>query len=128
VKAFGEVKVDDATSFGTDSGPFTLVGLPGINMGQDSPEYMYTHHSAVDTLDHVKPDLITRDAAFMALTSFWIADRPERLATPWPAEQTARMLVEKKDDAMLKAFGLWPFGDLGTEKKEPGKDKDGGEK
>ena len=121
VKAFGEVKVDDETSFGTDSGPFTLAGLPGINMGQDSPDYRYTHHSAVDTLDHVKPDLITRDATLMALTSFWIADRPERLASPWSAEQTARMLVEKKDDTFLKAFGLWPFGQLGTEKKDSNK-------
>jgi hypothetical protein len=23
------------------------------------------------------------------------------------------MLVEKHEDGMLKAFGLWPFGDLG---------------
>jgi len=75
----------------------------------------------VDTLDHVKPDLITRDATLMALTSFWIADRPERLASPWSAEQTARMLVEKKDDTFLKAFGLWPFGQLGTEKKDSNK-------
>jgi hypothetical protein len=49
----------------------------------------------------------------MALTAFWIADRAERLASPWTAEQTARMLVEKHDDIMLKAFGLWTFGNLG---------------
>jgi carboxypeptidase Q len=118
VKAFGELKVDDNTSFGTDSGPFILAGLPGINMGQNSPEYMYTHHSVVDTFDKVKPDLLTRDATIMALTAFWIADRPDRLASPWPAEQTAKMLVEKKQDEFLKAFGLWPFGNLGSEDKE----------
>jgi Zn-dependent M28 family amino/carboxypeptidase len=117
-KAFGELKVDDNTSFGTDTGPFILAGLPGINMGQDSPEYRYTHHSAVDTFDKVKPDLLTRDTTLMALASFWIADRPERLATPWPPEQTAKMLVEKKEDKFLKAFGLWPFGNLGSEEKE----------
>ncbi|HZR32850.1 MAG TPA: M20/M25/M40 family metallo-hydrolase [Terriglobales bacterium] len=115
VKSFGEIKVDDKTSFGTDSGPFTLAGLPGVNMGQDSPEYKYTHHSAVDTFDKVKPDLLTRDATLMALTAFWIADRPERLASPWPPEKTARALVKQKDDLMLKAFGLWPFGDLGKD-------------
>jgi Zn-dependent M28 family amino/carboxypeptidase len=113
VKAFGDLKVDDKTSFGTDSGPFILAGLPGINMNQDSPEYKYTHHSAVDTFDKVKPDLLTRDAALVALTSFWIADRPDRLATPWPPERTAQMLVKKKDDFILKAFGIWPFGDMG---------------
>ncbi|HEV2176851.1 MAG TPA: M20/M25/M40 family metallo-hydrolase [Terriglobia bacterium] len=120
VKAFGELKVNDNTAFGTDTGPFILAGLPGINMGQDSPEYKYTHHSIVDTFDHVQPDLLTRDATLMALTAFWIADRPERLATPWPAEKTAKMLVEKKQDGFLKAFGLWPFGNLGTEPKTAG--------
>src|SRR6476469_1776703 len=120
VKSFGEVTVDDNTVFGTDAGPVILVGLPGINMGQDSPEYKYTHHSAVDTFDKVKPDLLTRDATVMGLTAFWIADRPERLASPWPPEKTARMLVEKHTDVMLKAFGIWPFGDLGKpDEKKP---------
>jgi Zn-dependent M28 family amino/carboxypeptidase len=115
VKAFGEVKVDDKAVFGTDAGPFVLAGLPGINMGQDSPEYKYTHHSVVDTFDKVSPDLLTRDATLVALTAYWIASRPERLASPWPAEKTAQMLIEKKQDKMLKAVGLWPFGDLGSE-------------
>jgi carboxypeptidase Q len=113
VKSFGEIEVNERTSFGTDAGPFILAGLPGINMGQDSPEYRYTHHSAVDTLDKVKPDILTRDATIMGLTAFWIADRPERLASPWPAEKTAKMLVEQKQDKSLKAEGIWPFGDLG---------------
>jgi len=130
VKAFGEVTVDDNTVFGTDAGPFILAGLPGINMGQDSPEYKYTHHSAVDTFDKVKADLLTRDATVMGLTAFWIADRPERLASPWPPEKTAKMLVEKHNDVMLKAFGLWTFGDMGKpdEKKPatPGQPSGGG--
>ncbi|HLW80331.1 MAG TPA: M20/M25/M40 family metallo-hydrolase [Terriglobia bacterium] len=118
VQAFGDLKVNDDTEFGTDTGPFTLAGLPGINMVQDSPDYRYTHHSAVDTFDKVQPDLLTRDATLVALTGFWIADRPERLASPWPAAETAKMLVEKHQDQFLKAFGLWPFGDLGTKKQE----------
>jgi len=61
----------------------------------------------------VKPDLLTRDATVMGLTAFWIADRPERLASPWPPEKTAKMLVEKHNDGMLKAYGLWTFGDMG---------------
>jgi hypothetical protein len=49
----------------------------------------------------------------MALTAFWIADRPERLASPWPAEKTAKMLTDKHNDVFLKATGIWPFDDLG---------------
>jgi carboxypeptidase Q len=126
VKAFGEVKVDDAVVFGTDAGPFILAGLPGINMGQDSPEYKYTHHSAVDTFDKVKPDLLARDATVMGMTVFWLADRPERLASPWPAEKTAKMLVEKHSDVFLKAFGLWPFGDMGKSADEKPAQPSGG--
>jgi carboxypeptidase Q len=111
--AFGTIGVNDDTEFGTDTGAFILAGLPGINLDQDSPDYKYTHHSVVDTLDKVKPAILTQDSAVMALTSFWIADRPERLAAPWPAEKSAQMLVSKHEDVFLKLFGLWPFGDLG---------------
>jgi carboxypeptidase Q len=121
LQAFGALEVNDRAVFGTDTGPFTIEGLPGINLGQDSPEYKYTHHSAADTFDKVKPDILIRNATVMALTSYWIADRPDRLAIPWPPEKTARMLVEKKQDRFLKSFGLWPFGNLGSEeeKKQP---------
>ncbi len=118
IQAFGDIDVNDDPVFGTDTGPFILAGLPGINLGQDSPDYKFTHHSAVDTFDKVKPDILIRNATIMAVTAFWIAGRPERLDTPWPAEKTARMLTEKKQDAFLKAFGLWPFGDLGAEPKD----------
>jgi carboxypeptidase Q len=110
-----EISVSDKREFGTDTGPFILAGLPGINLDQDSPDYKYTHHSAADSLEEVKPDVLTQDATIMALTAFWLADRPERFASPWPAERTARMLREKGDYDMLKSFSLWSFGDLGLD-------------
>jgi len=118
LEAFGNIDVDDEPEFGTDTGPFTLAGLPGINLSQDSPDYVYTHHSPVDTVDKVDPAILDRNAAVMALTAFWIADRPERLATPWPASKTAQMLVDKHLDSFLKAFGIWPFGDLGSTEQQ----------
>lgn len=118
VKAFGDIKLDEKTEFGTDTGSFTLQGVPAINLEQDSPEYDRTHHSAADTFDKVKADLLLRDATLMALTAYWIADRPGRLARPWSPEETARMLVEQQVDEGLKMYGLWPFGDLGSAKKD----------
>jgi Zn-dependent M28 family amino/carboxypeptidase len=115
LQAFGKMEVDDEVEFGTDTGPFIMEGLPGINLNQDSPDYKYTHHSAVDTLDKVKADVLDRNATVMALTGFWIADRPDRFASPWPKARTARMLTEKHDDVFLKLFGLWPFGNLGSD-------------
>jgi len=108
-----EISVNDKSEFGSDTGPFILAGLPGLYLYQDSPDYKYTHHSAADALEAVKPEVLTQNAMIMALTAFWLADRPERFASPWPPERTARMLREKGKYEMLKAFGLWPFGDLG---------------
>jgi Zn-dependent M28 family amino/carboxypeptidase len=105
--------VNDKVEFGSDTGPFITAGLPGINMQQDSPDYKYTHHSAADALEAVKPDVLAQDATLMALTAYWIADRPERLAKPWPPEKTARVLRDQNQYDMLKAFGLWPFGEKG---------------
>src|ERR1035438_7507544 len=110
LNALGALSVDDETVFDTDTGPFILAGLPGIGLRQDSPQYEYTPHSAVDTFDKIQPDVLNRDTTIMALIAFWIADRPERLAAPWPPEKTAHMLIEKHDDVMLKLFGIWPFG------------------
>jgi carboxypeptidase Q len=105
--AFGKIQVSDHSEFGTDAGPFTLAGLPGIDLSQDSPDYRYTHHSSVDTLDKVDPAIMDRDATVMALTSFWLADRPERLAAPRDGETTRQMLIKQHMDAELKAEGLW---------------------
>ena len=112
LQSFGKIDVTDETELGTDTSAFIIAGLPGINLDQDSPDYTYTHHSPVDTLDKVDPKILNQDATVMALTAFWIADRPDRLASPWPQDKTAHMLVEKHDDVFLKAFNLWPFGDM----------------
>ena len=113
------IKVNDKVESGTDTLPFSIAGLPGINMNQDTSDYKYTHHSAADTLEAQKPEVLTQNATLMALTAFWIADRPERLASPWPAERTARMLREQGEYGELKAFNIWPYGDLGADAEKP---------
>jgi hypothetical protein len=54
----------------------------------------------------------------MAMTAYWLADRPDRFACPWPADRTAKILREQGDSYMLKAFNLWTFGDLGAEESK----------
>jgi len=117
VENIRELKVSEKVESGTDTLPFSMVGLPGINMNQDSPDYKYTHHSAADALEAVKPEVLAQNATLMAMTAFWIADRPERFASPWPRERTAKMLRSQGQYDVLKAFNLWPYGDLGAEKQ-----------
>jgi carboxypeptidase Q len=114
-----EIKVSDKLEFGTDTGPFILAGLPGINLDQDSPDYKYTNHSAADALEEVKPDVLAQNVSIMAMTAYWLADRPDRFATPWPAERSAKMLREKGQYDMLKSFNLWTFGNQGADASTP---------
>ena len=116
--SIGKIPVNDKVESGTDTLPFSMAGLPGINMNQDSPDYKYTHHSSADALEAVKPEVLAQNTMLMALTAYWIADRPERFASPWPAEKTAKMLRAQHQYEMLNAFHIWPFGDLGAEGKE----------
>jgi carboxypeptidase Q len=114
-----KLEVDDKIESGTDTLPFSIAGLPGINMNQDTADYRYTHHSAADALEAQKPDVLTQNSTLMALAAFWIADRPERFATPWSPERTAKMLRAQHEYDELKAFNIWPFGDLGVDKSAP---------
>ena len=114
-----KLSVDDKVEDGTDTLPFSIAGLPGINMLQDTADYKYTHHSAADALEAQKPDVLAQNSMLMALAAFWIADRPDRFASPWPAERTARMLRAQRQYDELKAFHLWPYGDLGADEKVP---------
>jgi carboxypeptidase Q len=108
--ALGVHTVDTYPFFGTDNGPFTLAGLPGILLEQDTASYLIAHHSAADTLDKVDESTLVKNAAIEAVLAFWIADRAERLASPWPADRTKKMLIDKKQDELLKVEGIWPFG------------------
>jgi carboxypeptidase Q len=113
-----EIEVDDKIESGTDTLPFSIYGLPGINMAQDTTDYKYTHHSAADALDAQRPDVLAQNSMLMALAAFWIADRPERFAAPWSPERTAKMLRAQHEYEELKAFNLWPYKDLGADDKD----------
>ena len=115
---FNKMSVDDKVESGTDTLPFSMAGLPGINMLQDTTDYKFTHHSAADALEAQKQDVLAQNSTLMAVAAFWIADRPERFATPWPVGRTAKMLVGQHEDGMLKAFGLWPKEFAEAEKKD----------
>ncbi|MGH9519323.1 MAG: M20/M25/M40 family metallo-hydrolase [Terriglobales bacterium] len=107
---FGAPTVNDDSSFDTDSGPFTLSGSVGINLGQDSPDYRYTHHSEVDSFDHVRQDVLVRNTAELAVMAAYIADLPDRLDAAWSPDQVAAKLKQQHLEQELRAFGLWRFG------------------
>ena len=64
--------------WGTDHQAFDAVGLPSFDMLQDQLDYWsHTHHSNVDTVDHIVPQDLMVSAAFMANLVYHAAMRDE---------------------------------------------------
>jgi hypothetical protein len=79
--------------WGTDHMAFDSVGLPAFDLLQDQLDYWsHTHHSNVDTVDHVLPQDLMISAAFLATLVYHAATRDElmpREALPLPLPKPA---------------------------------------
>jgi carboxypeptidase Q len=65
---------------GTDHLAFDRVGVPGFNFIQDPIEYsLRTHHSSVDTFDHLMLDDLKQAAVIVASTAYHLAMRDEMM-------------------------------------------------
>lgn len=73
--------------WGTDHQSFDALGLPAFDMLQDELDYWsHTHHSNVDTVDHVLPKDMMISAAFMASLAYHAAMRDDKMPRePLPA-------------------------------------------
>jgi len=68
------------STFGTDHLSFDEVGLPGFQFIQDPLEYeTVTHHSNMDTLDHIQGADLMQAAAIIATVVYNAANRGEML-------------------------------------------------
>jgi carboxypeptidase Q len=66
--------------WGTDHQAFDAVGLPSFDLLQDQLDYWsHTHHSNVDTVDHILPKDLMISAAFMATLVYQAATRDEMM-------------------------------------------------
>jgi hypothetical protein len=65
---------------GSDIGPLTRDGVPGLGERSVGQHYFDWHHTETDTLDKVNPEDFRKSIAAMAVMSYILADMPERLA------------------------------------------------
>lgn len=62
---------------GADIGPtVAAAGALGLGLHQDLSPYWRVHHTRADTLDKVDPSLLARNVATVAVTAWWLAERP----------------------------------------------------
>ncbi len=76
----GVVAVRHGTTGGTDHLSFDRAGIPGFNFIQDPIEYgIRTHHTYVDTYDHLVIDDLKQAAVVVASTLYHLAMRDEMM-------------------------------------------------
>ena len=87
----GVVAVRHGNTGGTDHLSFDRVGIPGFNFIQDPIEYsIRTHHSNVDTYDHLLIDDLKQAAVVVASTVYALAMRDEMVPRkPQPSTTTS---------------------------------------
>ena len=64
---------------GADIGPLMAEGVPGAGLNHKDERYFWYHHSPADTLEKVDPKDFRNCAALLAVTTFVVADMPQRL-------------------------------------------------
>ena len=83
LQPFADLGADNITmetTSGTDHQPFDWVGIPGFQFVQDDLDYWgRTHHSNVDTYDHLNPDDLKKSAVILASFIWHAANRDEML-------------------------------------------------
>ena len=89
LKDLGWKNVSPRSVSQTDHGSFENAGLPGFQFVQERLEYnSRTHHSNMDTFDHVQKDDVIQQGAVAAVFAWYAANTPERLPRkPLPATQ-----------------------------------------
>ena len=87
----GATTVTPRNTGGTDHLSFDRVGLPGFQFIQDPIEYgTRTHHTNMDTYDHLQPDDLKQAATIVASFVYNTAMRNEKLPRKAPEAQAAR--------------------------------------
>ncbi|UFH52773.1 M28 family metallopeptidase [Spirosoma sp. KNUC1025] len=87
----GAIAVTPRNTGGTDHLSFDRVGLPGFQFIQDPIEYgTRTHHTNMDTYDHLQPDDLKQAATVVASFVYNAAMRDQKLPRKAATDQAAR--------------------------------------
>ncbi|HEX6161721.1 MAG TPA: M20/M25/M40 family metallo-hydrolase [Vicinamibacterales bacterium] len=80
LKDLGWKNVSPRSVTQTDHGSFEEAGVPGFQFIQERLEYnSRTHHSNMDTFDHVQKDDVIQQGAVAAVFAWYAANAPEKL-------------------------------------------------
>ena len=91
----------------TDGFAFSLVGLPGFGLLQDSPSYDRDAHSTDDSLEAVNPLVLRFNTKVLASSAIWLADMEQRPGTAFTQAENEQALRPVR--SVLQMLGVWPY-------------------
>jgi hypothetical protein len=94
VNALGATRVREGNKGGTDHLSFIPYGVPSWNFDQESRGYGHTHHSQVDTYDHLVEGDLKQASAVMAVTAVELANLPALLPRGEKREVQPRQVAQ----------------------------------
>lgn len=104
---------------GTDNFDFLLEGVPTLVANQEPANYMMNYHATSDTYDKVDVIQLKKNVAIAAITSFALADRPERIGQRQSRRELDSLLKDTGLDRQMQGAGLWSLWQNGTRGREP---------
>lgn len=119
-KLIAPLKGYDATaltfdaSADTDHFDFLLEGVPTLYANQVEANYIINYHAMSDTFDKVNLAELKKLVGEAAVTTFAIADAPERLGTRLSRAQVEKILQESHEDESMKLSGAWKDWESGS--------------
>ena len=107
VDAFKSISISPGFLTFTDGFAFTLAGLPGRSLLQDSPNYDRDADSTEDSMGSVNVSALQFNTRALALSGVWLAnvtERPGNMLTRAENEQALRPVQN-----VLQMLGVWPY-------------------
>lgn len=107
LSTFAPLKNTTDAEIGTDNFDFLLEGIPTLIANQDPDDYMMNYHASSDTFDKVDFAELKKNEAIAAVTTYAVADMPNRLGVRQTRSQIERLMKETGMEKQMKDMGLW---------------------
>lgn len=119
LSTFGPFENTDDADLGSDNFDFLLEGVPTLASNQEPDDYMMNYHAASDTFDKVDFAQLKHNEAVAAVTTYAVADLPEKLGPRQNREQIEKLLEDTGLKKEMQAAGVWPLWVDGRRGRQP---------
>ncbi len=113
LKGYDATTLTFDTTADTDHFDFLLEGVPTLYANQVEANYIINYHAMSDTFDKVDLPELKKLTAESAVTTFAIADAPERVGPRLHRAEVEKLLHESHMDDSMKMTGAWKAWESG---------------